>query len=487
MGRTAENVRFAWRYGEVGERYGVYPPEEGDRTRPYDGRFWSRMETLPSERLEQIRWERLTNLLQFVYKNSPFYRNLWEAAGVSPDEIKAWPDFQRIPLVTKADFEKDQTLHPPYGTIPTVPPSFQLKHWQSSGTTGKPRYWTDTKEDWDNGVLMQVRGFYAHGVEPGWRAFISFPYPPAIGFWIAHEGAELLGCQVVPRGPLSTLNWLRYMQSFACSGASSLVAGTPTSMIRMIEVARENGIDLRELNVKILHMAGEPGPTVPATKVFLEQSWGARAHDMLGSTETGGPIFYSCAEQAKSDNLSVHVAVDSFIVELVDPVTLEPVDAQNGEKGITVITSLSRFGMPAVRYLVGDLVSFSSKPCPCGRTLPLAEKGGEARADDMLIIKGVKIYPSLVENAVRAVPGLSVEYRIHAFKSGGTCRRAKVQVEAVGGIPATEFATLAQRLQADIKAKTLASLEVEVLNPGSLPREESKARRLVTTEEQVGE
>ena len=479
MGRVPENVRFAWRYGEIEERAGVYFPEEGDRTSPCSVRYWSRMEVLPPERLEEIRWERLVNLLQFAHKRSPFYRRRWDAAGIDPADIKNWHDFRRLPIITKQDLEEDQGSNPPYGTVPTSPPHTQLKHWQTSGTTGRPRYWSDTREDWDNGVLMQTRGLYAHGVRPGWRAFISFAYPPAMGFWICHEAAELLGCQVVPRGPLTTLNWLRFMQSLAPSGATSMVAGTPTSMIRMIEVARENGIDLRELNVKVLHMAGEPGATVPATKVLLEEAWGAEAHDMLGTTETSGPLFYSCSEQAKMSQMSVHMAVDQFVIELVDPVTLGPVDPDVGEKGVTVVTALSRFGMPAVRYLVGDLVSFSREKCPCGRTLPLVEKGGEARADDMLIIKGVKIYPSLIENSVRAIKTLSPEYRIQVLKTGATVRDARLYVEAVSGVPASEYRALADRLRQDIRAKTLATLEVEVREPGSLRRDETKSRRII--------
>ena len=139
----------------------------------------------------------------------------------------------------------------------------------------------------------------------------------------------------------------------------------------------------------------------------------------------------------------------------------------------------SRFGMPAVRYLVGDLVSFSREKCPCGRTLPLVEKGGEARADDMLIIKGVKIYPSLIENSVRAIKTLSPEYRIQVLKTGATVRDARLYVEAVSGVPASEYRALADRLRQDIRAKTLATLEVEVREPGSLRRDETKSRRII--------
>lgn len=474
--KDASKVRFAWRYGAE-PRHGIYPEEEGDRTVPFSDQYWSEVETLPQERIEEIRWARLQNLLRFVEEQSPFYRQHWQEAGIRASDVRSWADFRRLPVITKEDFQVDQEAFPPYGNACTSPPHTMLKHWQTSGTTGKPRFWCDSREDWDNGVWMQTRGLYAHGVRSGWRAFISFTYPPAIGFWICHEAAEALGCQVVPRGPMPTNAWLLYMKELAVSGAPTMVAGTPTSMVRMIEVAEAEGIDLRSLNVRILHMAGEPGPTIPATKKFLEEAWGAKAHDMLGTTETSGPLFYSCATQAEQAEMNVHFAHDQFIMELVDPKTLQPVP--EGEQGVTVVTSLSRFGKPAVRFMVGDVAALARERCGCGRTLPLIHKGAISRVDNLLMVKGVKFYPSMIENAVRAVDGLAAEYLIEVYRAGAVGVGAKVMVEAREGIATTDYQQLARQLQADIKLKTMATLDVEVQPPGSLPREQAKSKRIV--------
>ncbi len=265
-------IKFLWTEENVGKRVGVYPPEEGDRTKPYSEKYWSEIETLPLERIREIQWQRFLNLINFAYKNSPFYYRKWREAKVEPKDIKAWEDIQKIPIVTKYDFQRDQEETPPYGTAFTSPPHTQLKYWQTSGTTAKPRLWTETKEDWENGVFLYSRALYAQGAKPGWRAFVAFSYPPFIAFWLGHSTAEAMGCQVVPKGPMPTQAWLRLIENLAQTNQDSFIMGTPTHMIRHVEVAEREGIDLSKLNIKILSMAGEPGPTNTGNKRYMEEA-----------------------------------------------------------------------------------------------------------------------------------------------------------------------------------------------------------------------
>lgn len=465
-------VRFVYTEDNVGKRHGVYPEEEGNRAKPYSDKYWSEIEILPLERIREIQFDRFKNLAKFAYERSPFYKKVWDKAGIKPDDIQKWDDIQHVPIVTKYDFGDDQKENPPYGTAFTSPPNTQLKYWQTSGTTAKPRLWTETKEDWENGIFLYSRGLYAHGIRPGWRGFIGFSYPPFIAFWLAHSGCESMGCQIVPKGPLPTQTWLNLIKNLSGTGVDSFLVATPTFAMRHVEVAEEAGINLKELNIKVITMAGEPGASVPATKKYLEDAWGGKAHDQLGSVETSGPVMYSCAEQAENELLSDHINVDSFLVELVDPNTLKPVG--EGESGATVVTALTRFGMPSIRFLLGDWLSISYEKCSCGRTLPLAKGGVKARSDDLIIVKGVNIYPSLIENSVRSIEGLSPEYRIKPTRTN-----AIVMVEAKPGIEKSDYQKLAKTLEEDIRDKTTVRLIIEVNPPGTLPRDDVKSKRII--------
>ncbi len=465
-------VKYLWTDEMVGERLGPEVFEEGDRSRPVSDTFWCGVETLPLERIKEIQLERLRFLLSFAYIRSPFYRELWKSKKVHPSDIKRLEDLSKLPIVTKYDFERDQAAHPPFGTAPTSPPNQQLKYWQTSGTTAKPRLWTETKQDWETGILLYIRCLYGHGVRPGWRGFFAFGFPPFIGFWLCFSATEAMGCQVVPKGPLPTKAWIELMRNLSGS-APSFLCSTPTYAIRQMEAAKECGVDPAALGIGLLTLAGEPGACVPATNHLLSEGWNAKVHDILGSTETSGPILFTCQEQVEKKTISDHINLDYFIIELLDPKTLEPVS--RGEAGIACVTSLGRYGMPAVRFLLGDYFQILDQPdCPCGRTLPLAVGGAVGRADDVIFIKGIKLYPSLVETAVRSLPGLGVEYKLH--KKGD---QVVVLAEAESHVPEKEYSRLAKLLQHDLKVKTTLTLPVEIHPAGSFPRSEIKTARII--------
>jgi len=454
----------------VGPRVGYYPREEGNRAQAHSDRCWSQVETLPRDRIREIQLARLKTLIMYVQAESPFYAGRWKAAGVAAEDLRSLEDLAAFPIITKEDVERDQLENPPYGSACTVPPHRQMKLWQTSGTTGAPRLWAETKEDWENGMYLYARALYGHGVRPGWRAFFSFGYPPFIAFWLCHYAAEMMGCQVVPKGPLPSQAWLGLIKRLS-STAPSFMCATPTYAQRLLEVATDIGIDPKRLGIRLLSLAGEPGACVPATKAGLEAAWGAGVHDIFGSTEVSGPVGFTCDAQAGLAEPSDHASVDYFILELLDPKTRTPVP--EGEAGALCVTALGRTGIPAVRFLLNDYLRLAWEPCACGRTLPLVKGGLRARADDMMIIRGVNVYPSLIENLVRGVSGLSTEYAL-VRREGG----AVVRVEALPGIAASEYDRLASRVQAEIRTGTSLTLGVEVLSPGSLPRSETKTKRV---------
>lgn len=465
-------VKYLWTDEAVGERVGPDVLEEANRARPYSDKFWSGVEALPLERLKEIQLQRLKFLLSYTYERSQFYRELWDGKKLKPSDVKSVKDLAKFPIVTKYDFEKDQAARPPFGTAPTCPASQHLKYWQTSGTTARPRIWMDTRQDWENGIFLYSRSIYGHGIRSGWRGFFGFGFPPFIGFWLCFAASEAMGCQVVPKGTLPTAAWLQLMRNIAGT-APSFLCSTPTFAIRQMEAAKEAGIDPAALGMNILTLAAEPGACVPATNRLLTQGWNAKIHDILGVTETSGPILFSCEHQAQMSPVSDHINIDYFIVELLDPVTLEPVP--EGSSGTSCVTALGRFGMPAVRFLVGDYLRVDEHSgCGCARTLPLAVGGVVARSDDVLYVKGVKLYPSLVETSVRSLPGLGVEYKLQ--QKGD---QVVVLVEAEPGVPEKDYPELGKKLQQDIKLKAHLTLPIEVSPPGTFPRLETKTPRII--------
>ena len=467
-------VNYIWNEEYVGGRMGLDIHEEGHRGKSFSDKYWSEVDILPLNRLKDIQFQRLKHLLRFAWDRSPFYRSKWEGLGVKPEDVQSLEDFNRFPVLTKEDFIQDQTENPPFGTAVTSSPNTHVRFWQTSGSTGKPKRWTDTKEDLENEIFRFCRFLHANGIGPGWRAFYAFPFPPFNGFWLLYSSTDALGCQNVPKGSLPTSLWLELIQSLAGT-APSFVATTPTFAIRQHEIAQEINLNLHDLKIDSLLLSGEPGATVPATKKMIEEAWGAKTVDFFGSTENG-IMGFSCAEQVQLERPSDHLFIDSHLFELVDPESKEPVEP--GEPGALCVTSLTKFGFPTIRYFLGDWVWIEEEhECPCGRTLPLVKGGVHARADDMIIIKGENIYPSLIEECVRSNKCLSVEYRIQKSMTSAT-----VLVEAGPDVPSGDYPQIAERLKSLIKDKTYVNLDVKVLEPGKIPREVAKTKRIIDEE-----
>jgi phenylacetate-CoA ligase len=414
------------------------------------------LETLEPERLLGHQWRRFRGMAEELLASNQFVGRKWRAAGVrSVEDLRSWDDFRRLPLTEKEELVDDQTSNPPFGTNLTYALERYVRVHQTSGTSGSPLRWLDTQESWE--WWARCWGFVLRGagVGPADRVFFPFSFGLFIGFWAAFEGAQALGALAIPGGGQDSPTRLAWMEAL---GATVLVC-TPSYALHLAEVARERGIDLSKLPVRITVHAGEPGAGIPAVRARIEDGWGARAFDHGGMTEMGA-YGYECTQQA-----GLHVNESEFIVEVIDPATAAP--ARDGE---LVLTNLGRVGSPVVRYRTGDHVRLAEAPCPCSRTFSRLEGGILGRLDDMLIVRGVNVFPAAIEGVVRRFPAID-EFQIEVFRAGELDEvRVLVEVGDAAG---------ASRLQEALRASLGIRLEVAPVPLRSLPRYDLKARRVV--------
>jgi phenylacetate-CoA ligase len=414
------------------------------------------LETLDPARLRGLQLARLRALVRAALGANPFWTAKWRAAGLaSADDLRDWDDLRRLPLTDKAALVADQAAQPLFGTNLTYPIARYVRVHQTSGTTGAPLRWLDTQESWDWWARCWGFVLAAAGVRPDDRAFFPFSFGLFVGFWAGFEGARALGALAIPGGGQDSPTRLAMMETL---GATVLVC-TPSYALHLLQVARERGIDPAKLPVRTTVHAGEPGAGIPSVRARIEEGWGARAFDHAGMTEMGA-FGYECEAQA-----GLHVNESEFVVEVIDPATGGP--AREGE---LVLTNLGRLGSPLVRYRTGDRVRLASAPCACGRTFTRLDGGILGRLDDMLIVRGVNVFPSAIEGIVRRFP--VEEFQIEVYRDG-ELDEVRVLVEVDGGADGARHVQEALRVGLGIR------LEVAPVGSGSLPRFELKARRVV--------
>ena len=400
-------------------------------------------------------------MLATILPANEFYRGKFARAGFS--QIDSLEQLGNLPFTTKSELVSDQENHPPFGTNLTFPPARYIRIHQTSGTTGKPMYWLDTDESWNWWAECWKVIFAAAGVGAGERIYFGFSFGPFIGFWAGWEGARKIGAMAISGGAQSTMQRLKSIVDY---GATVLVC-TPTYALHMASEARKAGIDLaKDSAIKTTIHAGEPGASIPSTKKLIEESWGARCFDHAGATEAGA-FGFECRAQPGG----MHVNENEFIVEVIDPVTEET--TAPGAKGELVITNLGRIGSPVIRYRTGDLVQPNQQPCPCGRPFLLLEGGVLGRTDDMIVIRGVNVFPSAIENVVREFSEIE-EFRIETFERQAM-RTLKLIIE-----PAADRGSstgLPEKVSNRLRERIGLRPEVELVAPGSLPRFELKAKR----------
>ena len=414
------------------------------------------LEAAPADVIRARQLDRLDRLLDAILPHNRFY-----AAKLGHLERPiTWETFRTLPFTTKEELVADQAEEPPLGTIATYAHDRYAVYHQTSGTTGRPLTVLDTAESWNWWAESWQYVYRGAGVTERDRVFFAFSFGPFIGFWSAYAGARTLGALTVPGGAMNSATRLAMIRH---TGASVLVS-TPTYALRLAEVAKAEGHAIREGTIRITIHAGEPGASIPATRRRIEEAWNARCFDHAGATEIGA-YGYSCAMQ---DGL--HANEEEFIVEVLAP-DGRPVAPE--ETGELVVTNLGRPGWPAIRYRTGDLVTLGDRQCPCGRTFLKLPGGLLGRSDDLIIHKGVNIYPSSIESIVR-------EFEVHEFRLVRTRRAAIEDLELeVESTPETA-AALANR----ILERLAVRIACRVVDRDSLPRWELKARRVTDRREE---
>ena len=418
----------------------------------------SRHEQLERQRaaIRAAQWERLAALLDTMLITNPFYQRRMSHLTIASPE-----DFVRLcPLLTKRMLVADRENAPPYGTNLTYPIENYTRFCQTSGTTGPPLTWLDSRDDW--GAMLQAwqQIFDTAGLQPGEdRLCFPFSFGPFLGFWTAFEAASRLGCMVIPMGGMSTNARLQLMLDHQIS----VVVTTPTYALHMGELKQEGELRDARFALRLIIVAGETGGSQPEIRAKMESIWpGAKVFDHHGLTETG-PV--SCQQPGMSGHL--RVLEDFHFVEILDPASGREVIA--GEEGELVVTTLTRLGGPMLRYRTGDLVRKAYAPdgamCLDGGIL--------GRLDDMICVRGVNIYPSAVDAVLRRFPEVA-EYQVREHRSGALLD-LKVLIEHAPG--ALRDTALAERISASLRDTFQLRMEVQSVAPGTLPRFEFKARR----------
>jgi len=411
-------------------------------------------------------FDQLRHLLAAVLGSNPFYTKKFDDAHANYKmrDLGQFTDY--VPFTTKAEIVADQEANPPYGTNLTFPLDRYTRLHQTSGTSGRPIRWLDTPESW-NWLLGNWETIYrAAEVGRGSRVFFAFSFGPFLGFWTAFEAAQRAGALCLPGAALNTNARLRAIFEHQ----ANVLCCTPTYAVRLAQAAAEEKLDLAQSPVKTIIVAGEPGGSIPATRAMLEKTWpGARVVDHHGMTEVG-PVTFECPARPGV----LHVIETSYIVEVINPETGREVH-HGYETGELVLTTLGRVGSPMLRFRTGDLVKPAHDGlCECGRYDLALEGGILGRTDDMMVVRGVNIYPSAVEQIIRSRPEVS-EFRVRLL-TRDALREMEVDIEVANGDPSA----VAQQLQRDFDESFRLRVPVMAVAPGILPRAEAKSRRFVT-------
>jgi phenylacetate-CoA ligase len=415
------------------------------------------IETLGREALRQIQFKKLQMMLRPVFDGNAFYRHKFGEAGIkSPEDLRSLDDLASLPLTTKQELSTDQADIPPYGTNLTFPRDAYTRIHQTSGTTGAPLRCLDTEESWSWWARCWSAVYRAAGVTPKDRIFFAFSFGPFIGFWSGYEGSQRLGALSIPGGGMSSYQRARAIIDHDIT----VLVCTPTYAMHLAEVAHQEGIDIASSNVNITIQAGEPGGSLPATKNKIETAWNARCYDHAGATEVGA-WGYECQCQS-----GLHINEGEFILEIIDPAT-----GELAEDGELVITNLGRLGMPVIRYRTGDRGKLLTERCDCGRSFHRLDGGVVGRIDDVLVIRGVNVFPSAVENTVRHFPEVG-EFAVDVYRRK-TLDELEVRIE----VNCEDPERIAGAVSKDLRNALGLRVSVKPIPFGTLPRFDLKAKR----------
>jgi phenylacetate-CoA ligase len=414
--------------------------------------------------VERLQTAKLRALMAAVLPANPFQAR--KMGGFDPAVLTGnLTSFARlVPFTLKREIVKDQCEYPPYGSNLTFPLAQYVRCHHTSGSTSAPILWLDTQESWSHIVDNWAQIFAAAGVRRDDRFFFAFSFGPFLGFWSAFDAAQRLGNFCVPGGAMSSLARLQAIHKHRVT----VLCCTPTYARHLGETAREAGLDPRLSQVRLVIVAGEPGGSLPATRAMIESLWpGSRVFDHHGMTEVG-PVSYQCPACPGT----LHILESAYYPEIIDPKT--GLKTPPGETGELILTTLDRIGSPLLRYRTGDLVKAPiSTVCACGRQELACEGGILGRVDDMVIVRGVNVYPGLIEEVIHTYPEIS-EFRVTLDVRNAM---AELSLEAETAVYGYETTPLQKRLEEALESALNLRVPVQLRPPGSLPRFEMKARR----------
>ena len=420
-------------------------------------------ESMPREELKALQLKRLQDVCRRVYATVPFYRKRFDEAGIKPADVRSLDDLKRLPFTVKQDLRNNY----PFGTF-AVPRDNIARIHASSGTTGQAVVVGYTQYDLDVWAQLMSRCLVASGVKPQDVVHVAYGYGLFTGGLGAHDGATKLGCMVVPASGGSTRRQVGLIRDFG----ATVLACTPSYAMHLWEVGMENGINFRDLPLRVGVFGGEPW--TDAMRQTLEDKLGIDAHNIYGLSEIMGP---GCAIDC-SEHDGLHVWEDHFLCEIVDPQTGEPLP--EGEQGELVITNLTKQGSPLIRYRTRDLTTLITEPCRCGRTHARISRFA-GRSDDMLIIRGVNVFPQQIEELLMKASGLTPNYMIVVDRQG-SLDTMEVQVEVNDQLfhdQISKLQILEKSLQKQIKDIFGVTTKVRLMEPHSIERSIGKATRVI--------
>jgi len=434
-----------------------------------ENRIFDPAETIPPDERRALQLQRLRETLARV-AHVPFYREAFARAGIRPESMKSLDDLRRLPFTTKADLRD----HYPLGFL-AVPRSEVARIHGSSGTTGKPTFVAYTAADLKLWAGLCARFLVAGGMRPEHTAHIAFGYGLFTGGFGLHYGVERIGAAVVPVAGGNTRRQIMILSDLR----SEVLVCTPSYALNIAEVARAEGVDPRGLGLKFGHFGGEPWTEDMRRRI--EEELGILAFNNYGLSEVIGPgVSGECCCRN-----GMHIQEDHFIVEVVNPESLEPI--ADGEKGELVFTTLTKQAFPLLRYRTRDIASLSRSPCPCGRTgARMSRVAG--RTDDMLIIRGVNVFPSQIEEALLRVEGTAPHYLIELDRPGAL-DEVTVHVEMRPGEfsdKMREMEELRRRIGREIQTVTGVSVKLNLVAPQTLERTAGKAKRVLDHRKEKG-
>jgi phenylacetate-CoA ligase len=425
--------------------------------------FQPELEAMPRAELEELQADRLAKVVRRVYENVGLYRRKFDDAGLDPGSIRSLDDVKRIPFTVKDDLRSAY----PYGMF-AAPMRDIVRVHSSSGTTGQITVVGYTRGDIDRWSELMARTYACAGVTPDDVVQVTYGYGLFTGGLGAHYGSERLGALTIPVSGGNTKRQVQILKDFGVT----VLACTPSYALLIAETAMEMGIDVRDLPLRVGVFGAEPWSE--SMRRQIEHAMGLKAIDIYGLSEVMGPgVASECVHQN-----GLHVFEDHFLIEIVDPETLEPLP--DGEYGEVVFTTLTKEGIPIVRYRTRDLSRIISEPCQCGRTFRRMERVS-GRSDDMLIIRGVNVFPSQIEQVLGGIPGVAPHYLV-VLRKKGALDHVEVQVEVAPEFhfdEVRELERLQKRVKAEIESALAVSIDVKLVEPKTIARSEGKARRVL--------